>query len=481
MCLMSTTRTWKQGVEIHHRCTVWYSFTFHQFTVIEKSSTSPSNSSSLFSCDKWAGIRYPNKPSQNRHQAETATLTLHQNDNRPTAAFTRNYLQASVTSWHSSVEIPVVCSYWNVMEKMEASPALDISTAFRRSQNPCLQSNQSFPTNRSNASSNSDNNNNSNDPASGNDSGTSTRNSSCRSGTQHYKSKTLGHNLTREHKHRNPLDIFEIVKVIGEGSMGRVCLVRKHPQRIGGSARLAVSTGNLQTVDKQANSTLSLPDITWETCFSMPLDNSLLSAIPSLDEDDDNNNFWLFSTPQVSTRSDPTAVSVPCPDDKREKLQEETEPLPIHKASSCASTISTAKNSVQSASSAPKANVLYAMKSIHYEHLRNQTFVEELQNEIAVLRTLDHPNIVRVRETFDWQHQLFVIMEFCSGGDLYTRDPYTEAEAVHILRTILSAVAYMHSKEVYVACCSCYFGGFCVNNFPFLSDKILSISVFIET
>ena len=90
------------------------------------------------------------------------------------------------------------------------------------------------------------------------------------------------------------------------------------------------------------------------------------------------------------------------------------------------------------------------MKSIHYEHIRDQVFVQELQNELSVLRTLDHPHIVRVRETFDWQDQLFVVMEHCAGGDLYSRDPYTETGAVRYARMILSAVAYMHSKDVYV-------------------------------
>jgi calcium-dependent protein kinase len=38
--------------------------------------------------------------------------------------------------------------------------------------------------------------------------------------------------------------------------------------------------------------------------------------------------------------------------------------------------------------------------------------------------------------------------ELCSGGDLYSRDPYTEEEAVRITSSILSAVAYMHYKGI---------------------------------
>lgn len=51
-------------------------------------------------------------------------------------------------------------------------------------------------------------------------------------------------------------------------------------------------------------------------------------------------------------------------------------------------------------------------------------------------------------ETFEHRNQIFIVMELCSGGDLYTRDPYTEAEAARIVGSILSAISYMHSRNV---------------------------------
>lgn len=39
-------------------------------------------------------------------------------------------------------------------------------------------------------------------------------------------------------------------------------------------------------------------------------------------------------------------------------------------------------------------------------------------------------------------------MELCWGGDLYSRDPYTEDEAARIAASILSAVRYMHSRRI---------------------------------
>lgn len=69
-------------------------------------------------------------------------------------------------------------------------------------------------------------------------------------------------------------------------------------------------------------------------------------------------------------------------------------------------------------------------------------------NPRQVLRQLDHANIIRAIETFSNRNQIFIIMELCCGGDLYTRDPYTEEEAARIVHAILSAISYMHSRKI---------------------------------
>ncbi|EOD13603.1 hypothetical protein EMIHUDRAFT_48557, partial [Emiliania huxleyi CCMP1516] len=43
---------------------------------------------------------------------------------------------------------------------------------------------------------------------------------------------------------------------------------------------------------------------------------------------------------------------------------------------------------------------------------------EDLLVEIKIQASLDHPNIVRIIESFDNKTGIFVVMELCSGGDL---------------------------------------------------------------
>merc|ERR1719440_1591524 len=44
-----------------------------------------------------------------------------------------------------------------------------------------------------------------------------------------------------------------------------------------------------------------------------------------------------------------------------------------------------------------------------------------LWNEIGVIRKLDHPNIVRLHETFENDSHIFMVLEGCLGGELFDR------------------------------------------------------------
>lgn len=71
--------------------------------------------------------------------------------------------------------------------------------------------------------------------------------------------------------------------------------------------------------------------------------------------------------------------------------------------------------------------------------------------EVQILASLSHPNIVRFQGMHHNKHHVFIQMELLKGGTLATllkRRRLSDQEAACILRGILSAVSYLHSREI---------------------------------
>eukprot|EP01041_Mallomonas_annulata_P005571 gene5571-11212_t len=72
--------------------------------------------------------------------------------------------------------------------------------------------------------------------------------------------------------------------------------------------------------------------------------------------------------------------------------------------------------------------------------------------EIKILQTVDHPNIVRLKEVYDSKSQMFIVMEVMYGGELFDRivhkEHYTEQEAKQAFKHIIAAVGYCHDMDV---------------------------------
>ena len=76
----------------------------------------------------------------------------------------------------------------------------------------------------------------------------------------------------------------------------------------------------------------------------------------------------------------------------------------------------------------------------------------EIINEINILRTMDHPNILKIFEFYISKHSYFIITEFCSGGELFheiiDRGPFDEKQSSYIMYQIFSAVNYCHNMNI---------------------------------
>jgi calcium-dependent protein kinase len=45
--------------------------------------------------------------------------------------------------------------------------------------------------------------------------------------------------------------------------------------------------------------------------------------------------------------------------------------------------------------------------------------IDDIKEEIKILHTLDHPNIVKYYETYDDVKYMYLVMEYCPGGELF--------------------------------------------------------------
>ncbi|TRZ22761.1 hypothetical protein HGM15179_004374 [Zosterops borbonicus] len=75
------------------------------------------------------------------------------------------------------------------------------------------------------------------------------------------------------------------------------------------------------------------------------------------------------------------------------------------------------------------------------------------QREITALRLCEgHPNVVKLHEVFHDQLHTFLVMELLKGGELLERiqkkKHFSETEASHIMRRLVSAVSHMHDVGV---------------------------------
>merc|ERR1712032_1139443 len=74
------------------------------------------------------------------------------------------------------------------------------------------------------------------------------------------------------------------------------------------------------------------------------------------------------------------------------------------------------------------------------------------KQEIAIMKMMDHPNIVKLFETFEDHRNIYLVMELCSGGELFDRiidaGHFTEVQAAILMQQILRAMFYMHENHI---------------------------------
>ena len=77
---------------------------------------------------------------------------------------------------------------------------------------------------------------------------------------------------------------------------------------------------------------------------------------------------------------------------------------------------------------------------------------EEMLKEVSILKSIDHPNIIKIYDLYEDDSFLYFVIEYCSGGELFDRiqkiSTFSEKQAAKYIRQLLSAIAYLHNRNI---------------------------------
>ncbi|EPS64871.1 hypothetical protein M569_09910, partial [Genlisea aurea] len=96
---------------------------------------------------------------------------------------------------------------------------------------------------------------------------------------------------------------------------------------------------------------------------------------------------------------------------------------------------------------------VFACKSISKGKLATSVDIEDVRREVEIMKHLPHhPNIVSLKETYEDEGAVHLVMELCEGGELFDRivakGRYSEAAAAHVTRTIVEVIQDCHRYGV---------------------------------
>jgi len=99
----------------------------------------------------------------------------------------------------------------------------------------------------------------------------------------------------------------------------------------------------------------------------------------------------------------------------------------------------------------------YATKKIDKKFVSRPKAKKYLDNEILILKEVDHPNIIKLYEVKETTQYFYLIMELCNGGSLSDRleehikkykRPFSEETVQYLMKQIMSAINYLHLKNI---------------------------------
>ncbi len=102
-------------------------------------------------------------------------------------------------------------------------------------------------------------------------------------------------------------------------------------------------------------------------------------------------------------------------------------------------------------------NKLYAIKALSSENFKNPRVLDQLKNELKILFSLNHQNIIKIIGVEKTINNIYLILEYCNGGTLLdyvtwykkTHNKNIPEEIIQkILKQIIEGLKYMHKSNI---------------------------------
>jgi len=94
----------------------------------------------------------------------------------------------------------------------------------------------------------------------------------------------------------------------------------------------------------------------------------------------------------------------------------------------------------------------WAVKIIDKEQLAREHMEEQLKREIAILKSLNHPNIVHLREVMQTANHIYMVLEVVQGGELFDKivaaKRLDEDTGRRYFHQLIGAVMYCHAQGI---------------------------------
>jgi len=92
-----------------------------------------------------------------------------------------------------------------------------------------------------------------------------------------------------------------------------------------------------------------------------------------------------------------------------------------------------------------------AIKVFDKKHMTKDDEIN-INREVDILKSIDHPNIIKILDFFDEEDHYYIVLELAEGGELFDRiierERYSEKDARDVVMILIDAIKFCHDRDI---------------------------------